>query len=157
MTTRTLPSSDFYGLERTLEPSESPLCTPCGRSCAVRWRRSSTTTGPAPGSRSRSSTGSRELGIAGLPYEGYGCPGRRHALDGMVFMEIARTDPSIATFHGVHSGLAMGSIYVCGSDEQTQRWLPGMARLEQIGAFGLTEPDVGSDASRGLTTRPPRR
>ena len=73
-------------------------------------------------------------------------------LDGMVFMEIARTDPSIATFHGVHSGLAMGTIYVCGSDEQRDRWLPGMARLEQIGAFGLTEPDVGSGASRGLTT-----
>ena len=67
----------------------------------------------------------------------------------MVFMELARTDPSIATFHGVHSGLAMGTIYVCGSDEQRDRWLPGMARLEQIGAFGLTEPDVGSGAVTG--------
>jgi glutaryl-CoA dehydrogenase len=46
----------------------------------------------------------------------------------------------------------MGSIYLCGSDEQKRRWLPAMARLEKIGAFGLTEPDVGSGASRGLAT-----
>jgi glutaryl-CoA dehydrogenase len=96
--------------------------------------------------------GLAELGIAGLPYAGYGCPGKSPLLDGMVAMELARTDPSIATFNGVHSGLAMGSIYLCGSEEQRLRWLPAMARLERIGAFGLTEPDVGSGASRGLTT-----
>jgi glutaryl-CoA dehydrogenase len=96
--------------------------------------------------------GLAELGIAGLPYTGYGCAGKSQLLDGMVAMELARTDPSIATFNGVHGGLAMGSIYLCGSEEQRQRWLPAMARLERIGAFGLTEPDVGSGASRGLTT-----
>jgi glutaryl-CoA dehydrogenase len=96
--------------------------------------------------------GLRGLGIAGLPYQGYGCPGGRPLLDGLVALELARTDPSMATFQGVHSGLAMGSIYVCGSEEQRQRWLPPMARMEQIGAFGLTEPEVGSGASRGLTT-----
>jgi glutaryl-CoA dehydrogenase len=96
--------------------------------------------------------GLRGLGIAGLPYRGYGCPGGRPLLDGLVALELARVDPSIATFHGVHSGLAMGSIYVCGSEDQRQRWLPPMARMEQIGAFGLTEPEVGSGASRGLTT-----
>jgi glutaryl-CoA dehydrogenase len=67
-------------------------------------------------------------------------------------MELARVDPSISTFMGVHSGLAMGSIYLCGSEEQKQRWLPAMARLEKIGAFGLTEPDVGSAVAAGLTT-----
>jgi glutaryl-CoA dehydrogenase len=92
------------------------------------------------------------LGIAGLPYSGYGCPGKSPLLDGMVAMELARTDPSIATFCGVHGGLAMGSIYLCGSEQQKQRWLPAMARLEKIGAFGLTEPEVGSGASRGLAT-----
>ncbi|MGO8883570.1 MAG: acyl-CoA dehydrogenase family protein [Streptosporangiaceae bacterium] len=92
------------------------------------------------------------LGIAGLAYDGYGCPGGGNTLDGMVAMEIARIDASIATFLGVHSGLAMGSIYLCGSDEQKERWLPEMARMEKIGAFGLTEPDVGSGAARGLTT-----
>jgi len=96
--------------------------------------------------------GLRGLGIAGLPYQGYGCPGGRPLLDGLVALELARTDPSIATFQGVHGGLAMGSIYVCGSEEQRQRWLPPMARMEQIGAFGLTEPEVGSGAARGLGT-----
>jgi len=92
------------------------------------------------------------LGIAGLAYTGYGCPGLGNLLDGMVAMELARVDSSIATFFGVHSGLAMGSIYLCGSQEQKERWLPAMARMERIGAFGLTEPDVGSGASGGLTT-----
>jgi len=93
-----------------------------------------------------------QLGIVGLAYDGYGCAGGGNLLDGMVAMELARVDSSIATFFGVHSGLAMGSIYLCGSDEQKQRWLPAMARLEKIGAFGLTEPEVGSGAARGLTT-----
>jgi glutaryl-CoA dehydrogenase len=96
--------------------------------------------------------GLRELGITGLPYEGYGCAGRSPLLDGMVSMELARTDPSIATFHGVHGGLAMGSVHLCGSEEQKRRWLPGMASLEQIGAFALTEPEVGSGAAGGLST-----
>ena len=96
--------------------------------------------------------GLAELGIAGLPYAGYGCPSRSRLLDGMVAMELARTDPSIATFFGVHGGLAMGSIYLCGSEEQKRRWLPPMARMELLGAFGLTEPEVGSGASRGLAT-----
>jgi glutaryl-CoA dehydrogenase len=65
--------------------------------------------------------GLAELGIAGLPYAGYGCPGKSPLLDGMVAMELARTDPSIATFNGVHGGLAMGSIYPCGSEEQKHR------------------------------------
>jgi glutaryl-CoA dehydrogenase len=94
----------------------------------------------------------RELNIAGLWCQGYGCPGKSSLLEGFISMELARVDPSIATFYGVHSGLAMGSIYLCGSEEQKQRWLPPMARLEQIGAFGLTEPDVGSGTSGGLTT-----
>ncbi len=92
------------------------------------------------------------LGVVGMAYQGYGCAGGGNLLDGMVAMELARVDSSIATFFGVHSGLAMGSIYLCGSEEQKQRWLPAMARLEKIGAFGLTEPDVGSGAARGLTT-----
>jgi glutaryl-CoA dehydrogenase len=93
-----------------------------------------------------------ELGIAGLSYQGYGCPGGSGLLDGFVGMELARVDASIATFLGVQSGLAMGSIYLCGSEEQKQRWLPAMRRLEKIGAFGLTEPEVGSGAAGGLTT-----
>src|SRR6266852_221991 len=94
----------------------------------------------------------RELQIAGLPIRGYGCPGRSTTLLGFVMMEMARVDASISTFFGVHTGLAMGSIYLCGSEEQKQRWLPPMAGMEKIGSFGLTEPEVGSAASGGLTT-----
>jgi alkylation response protein AidB-like acyl-CoA dehydrogenase len=93
-----------------------------------------------------------ELGIAGAQYSGYGCPGRSPLTDGMIAMELSRGDPSIATFMGVHGGLAMGTIYLCGSEEQKERWLPRMARIELIGAFGLTEPDAGSDVARGLRT-----
>ena len=94
----------------------------------------------------------KALGIAGLPFEGYGCPGRSTMLMGFVMMELARIDASFSTFFGVHTGLAMGSIYVCGSEEQKQRWLPAMARMDKIGSFGLTEPDVGSGTGGGLTT-----
>jgi glutaryl-CoA dehydrogenase len=92
------------------------------------------------------------LGIAGLSYAGYGCPARSPTLDGFIAMELARVDSSIATFFGVHGGLAMGSIYLCGSEEQKQQWLPPMRRMEKIGAFGLTEPEVGSGVAGGLTT-----
>jgi glutaryl-CoA dehydrogenase len=94
----------------------------------------------------------KELGIGGLGMQGYGCAGGSLALLGFVQMEIARIDPSFATFIGVHNGLAMGSIYIDGSEEQKQTWLPPMARFEKIGCFGLTEPLVGSGASGGLTT-----
>jgi glutaryl-CoA dehydrogenase len=93
-----------------------------------------------------------ELGLGGLAYKGYGCPGASFLLEGLAAMEIARVDCSFATWHGAHSGLAMGSIYLAGSEEQKERWLPQMARFEKIGAFGLTEPDVGSGAAQGLTT-----
>jgi alkylation response protein AidB-like acyl-CoA dehydrogenase len=96
--------------------------------------------------------GIRELNIAGVGYSGYGCPGGSTLLDGFIAMEIARIDASIATFYGVHSGLAMGSIYLGGSEEQKQKWLPPMARLEKVGCFGLTEPLVGSGTGGGLLT-----
>lgn len=93
-----------------------------------------------------------ELNIAGLTYSGYGCPGHSALLEGFIAMEMARVDTSISTFFGVQSGLAMGSIYLCGSEEQKQHWLPKMQKLETIGAFGLTEPEVGSAVAGGLTT-----
>lgn len=92
------------------------------------------------------------LDISGLTYHGYGCPGKSALLEGFLAMEMARVDASISTFFGVHSGLAMGSIYLCGSEEQKQEWLPAMQKMELIGAFGLTEPEVGSAVAGGLTT-----
>ncbi|MDV3491436.1 acyl-CoA dehydrogenase [Elizabethkingia anophelis] len=94
----------------------------------------------------------KELNICGVTYEGYGCPGMPFLMEGVIAMEMARIDASIATFFGVQSGLAMGSIYICGSEEQKQKWLPQMQKFDKIGAFGLTEPEVGSGAAGGLTT-----
>src|ERR1700682_2586267 len=94
----------------------------------------------------------KELNIGGIGMQGYGCRGGSAQLFGLIAMEMARFDSSIATFFGVHNGLAMGSIYLGGSEEQKQKWLPPMARWEKIGCFGLTEPLVGSGTSGGLTT-----
>jgi len=94
----------------------------------------------------------KKLGIGGVGIKGYGCAGGSLALLGFVQMESARIDPSFSTFLGVHIGLAMGSIYIDGSEEQKQKWLPPMARFDKIGSFALTEPLVGSGASGGLLT-----
>ena len=71
----------------------------------------------------------------------------------MVTLELSRGDGSVNTFLGVQNGLAMGSINMLGSEEQKQRWLPAMARLDKVGSFALTEPGHGSD-SVGLERRP---
>lgn len=93
-----------------------------------------------------------ELNLAGTTIQGYGCPGMSRLAAGVVSRELARADGSINTFFGVHSGLAMGAIDLLGSAEQKERWLPPMALLETIGAFGLTEPEHGSDSVSLETT-----
>src|SRR3954466_10893437 len=93
-----------------------------------------------------------DLGIVGEDIEGHGCPGMSPLARGLVHMELHRGDGSLGTFLGVQAGLAMKTIDLLGSEEQKERWLPGMARLETIGAFALTEPDHGSD-SVALETR----
>jgi glutaryl-CoA dehydrogenase len=87
-----------------------------------------------------------ELGIAGGAIKGHGCPGMSQIATGLVAIEMARGDGSLNTFFGVHSGLAMGTMDICGSEEQKERWLPAMARMEKIGAWGLTEAKHGSDS-----------
>ena len=99
----------------------------------------------------------KELNIGGLGMQGYGCRGGGVLLLGLIPMEMSRVDSSIATFFGVHNGLAMGSIYLGGSEEQKAKWLPPMARMEKIGCFGLTEPLVGSGAGGGLLTTAKRK
>jgi len=96
----------------------------------------------------------RESGLAGLPYEGYGehRGAVSNLLTGMLSMEMTRTDASVATFFGVHNGLAMYSIYAGGSQEQRDRWLPEMAAMDKIGAFAMTEPLGGSDVAGGMRT-----
>ena len=67
-------------------------------------------------------------------------------------MEVSRGDGSLGTLLGVQAGLAMRSIAMLGSEEQKQRWLPSMARMEALGAFALTEPNHGSDSVALETT-----
>jgi glutaryl-CoA dehydrogenase len=71
---------------------------------------------------------------------------------GFVAMELARIDPSVATFVGVQNGLVNGTISICGSKEQRDEWMPKLASGEVVGAFGLTEPLSGSDSAQGLRT-----
>jgi len=76
-----------------------------------------------------------ELGLCGVTYQGYGCPGKSFLMEGIIAMEMGRIDASIATFFGVQSGLAMGSVYLCGSEEQKQEWLPDMHEMKKIGYY----------------------
>jgi glutaryl-CoA dehydrogenase len=94
----------------------------------------------------------RDLQIVGDTMEGYGTVPMTAVGQGLLSYELARLDGSIATFLGVHVGLAMQSIYKLGSEEQRARWLPAMADLSRIGAFALTEPDHGSDSVALETT-----
>jgi glutaryl-CoA dehydrogenase len=87
-----------------------------------------------------------ELGLVGDGIEGYGCPEMSPLAAGLIAMEINRGDGSLGTFLGVQAGLAMRTIAMLGSEQQKHRWLPGMARVEQLGAFALTEPEHGSDS-----------
>jgi len=122
-----IDTSDFYAFEQLLTDDERAtlhavrkfMNTEVAPVLLEHWSRATFPVEIVPGLR--------DLGIAGLPYRGHGCAGRRFLLDGMIAMELARTDCSIATFNGVHAGLAMGSIYLCGSDEQRDRFLPAMA------------------------------
>lgn len=94
----------------------------------------------------------KDVGIIGGPIGTHGGAGLDFVEMGQVIFELAKADGSIGTFYGVHSGLAMGSISLLGSEEQKDRWLPSMSTLEKIGAFALTEPDVGSNAVQIKTT-----
>jgi glutaryl-CoA dehydrogenase len=87
-----------------------------------------------------------DLGLVGDGIAGYGCPPMSPIATGLVHMELNRGDGSLGTWLGVQAGLAMQSIAVLGSEEQKQRWLAPMARVEVLGAFALTEPRHGSDS-----------
>ena len=145
------PSPDLYDLEELLEPEEIEIRDRVRAFCEQEvtprindyWERAEFPFELVPKLAG--------LGIAGGTIEGYGCPGMSNVAAGLVAAELARADGSVGTFNGVHSFLAMQSIAMLGDEEQRRRWLPAMARMERIGAFGLTEPAHGSDAV-GLET-----
>lgn len=93
-----------------------------------------------------------ELGVFGANMQGYGCAGLGEVAYGLVMQELERGDSGLRSFASVQSALCMFPIHAYGSEEQKERWLPGMARGELIGCFGLTEPDFGSYA-QGMRTR----
>jgi len=146
------PDGDFYHLRKTLSAEEQQKLAQVREFMEAKVAPIITEYWAADAFPFDLVSGIRDLQIAGASYEGYGCPGGSNLFTGFLAVELARVDCSIATFFGVHSGLAMGSIYLGGSEEQKQQWLPPMARMEKIGAFGLTEPDVGSGTAGGLTT-----
>jgi glutaryl-CoA dehydrogenase len=86
-----------------------------------------------------------QLGLLGPTLTDYGCAGLSHVAYGLIMQELERGDSGVRSFASVHGSLCMWPIDRYGSDEQKQRFLPGMARGQLIGCFGLTEPDGGSD------------
>jgi glutaryl-CoA dehydrogenase len=87
-----------------------------------------------------------ELGLVGDGLDIDGCPPMDPFSAGLIQMELSRGDGSLGTFLGVQAGLAMRAIAMHGSEEQRQRWLAPLARVEKVGAFALTEPEHGSDS-----------
>jgi len=85
------------------------------------------------------------MGLLGCNIEGYGCAGLNNVCYGLVCQELERGDSGVRSFVSVQGSLCMYPIFTHGSEEQRQKFLPGMAKGEIIGCFGLTEPDGGSD------------
>ena len=91
------------------------------------------------------------LGLLGMHLSGYGCPGRSAVEYGIAAMELEAGDSGLRTFVSVQGSLAMSAIHKWGTEEQKNRYLPGMAQGTVIGCFGLTEPTAGSDPSSMAT------
>lgn len=93
-----------------------------------------------------------EMGLLGVNLTGYGCAGMSNVAYGLVCQELERGDSAIRSFASVQGSLCMFPIWKYGSEEQKQKYLPGMAAGQLIGCFGLTEPDFGSNPG-GMVTR----
>ena len=93
-----------------------------------------------------------ELGVLGASFHGYGCAGLSPVAYGLILQELERGDSGLRSFVSVQGSLCMYPIYAYGSEEQKQKWLPGMAAGKLIGCFGLTEADFGSNPG-GMLTR----
>jgi glutaryl-CoA dehydrogenase len=85
------------------------------------------------------------IGLLGSTIKGYNCPGVSYVAYGLIAREIERVDSSYRSCMSVQSSLVMHPIYTFGSEDQKNRFLPKLASGEYVGAFGLTEPNHGSD------------
>lgn len=92
-----------------------------------------------------------EMGFLGSTIDGYGCPGVNHVSYGLIAREVERVDSGYRSMMSVQSSLVMYPIYAYGTEQQRMKYLPPLASGEKIGAFGLTEPDFGSDAGSMVT------
>lgn len=93
-----------------------------------------------------------ELGVLGCTINGYGCAGVSNVTYGLLAREVEKVDSAYRSAFSVQSSLAMGAIYMYGSAEQKEKYLPDMAKGKLVGCFGLTEPNHGSDPS-GMETK----
>ena len=92
------------------------------------------------------------LGLFGMHLDGYGLPGASAVAYGLTCLELEAGDSGVRSFVSVQGSLAMFAIWRWGTEEQKERWLPPMHAGEQLGCFGLTEPDAGSDPGSMRTT-----
>lgn len=141
----------FLQFSKDLSPTEEKLRQHIRQICEAQVRPIAATLWDTATFDKRLIQACKDMGPAGLQIKGFGCAGMTNVEATLAVMEMARVDASLATFAVVHSGLAMRSIAVAGTDEQKRHWLPQMARWEKIGCFGLTEAEHGSDAG-GLET-----
>ncbi|GGO70623.1 glutaryl-CoA dehydrogenase [Nocardioides deserti] len=93
-----------------------------------------------------------QAGLLGMHLEGYGCAGVSSMAYGLASTELEAVDSGLRSLFSVQGSLAMYSIHAYGSEAQKEQWLPGMAAGTYVGAFGLTEPDHGSNP-KGMRTR----
>ena len=96
-----------------------------------------------------------QLGLLGMHLTGYGCAGASATAYGLTCLELEAGDSGLRSFCSVQGSLAMFAIWKWGSEEQKERWLPGMAEGTTLGCFGLTEPDAGSNPA-AMRTRAKR-
>lgn len=137
--------TDLYRLDDLLEPGERDV-----RDRVRAWCDAAVVPGAAAAWESAAFRrelipGLAALGVCGGAARGDGCPGLSPIASGLVSMELARADGSLATFWAVQSGLVIRAIDELGDAGQRRTWLPRLASLEAIGAFALTEPNHGSD------------
>ncbi len=145
-------ASDFYGYENLLTDREKDFIT------ALRtylesdvkpivnehWEKAEFPASIIPGLHSRD--------VIGLGFDETKAFENSAVFRGWVALELARVDASVSTYVGVQNGLVVGALGLTGSAEQRAEWLPKLASGDVIGAFGLTEPQSGSDSAQGLQT-----
>ncbi|CAN5594120.1 acyl-CoA dehydrogenase family protein [soil metagenome] len=150
-----LASSDFYQLDSLLSPADLAVRDAVRRFVDERFV-------PVVNQHWHAGTFPMELmpqmgkiHCFGATIKGYGCAGLSNRAYGLVLRELERGDSGLRTVASVQGALAMNAIYYFGSEEQKQHWLPEMARGLQVGCFGLTESDFGSNPGGMRTTARP--